>query len=151
MADIFHVLADTTRRDILLALCEHRETKEEMSVSDLVEAINMSQPTISKHLKILREAELVHVREAGAHRLYSLNTEPMLMVEDFLMKFLFDDIDAEISVEYVPIEDEGQKQNPERQEIMPSGVLAAAHTVGHTVGRGAHQVKQLVAKFRIGG
>ena len=66
MADIFDVIADGTRRDILQLLRERGASGEKgTSVSQIVSALGVSQPTVSKHLKVLREASLVSVREEG--------------------------------------------------------------------------------------
>lgn len=82
MDDIFSVISDSTRRDILDAL---RSTgPKEMSVSELVETLGISQPTVSKHLKILRDSELVEVRLDGQHRFYSLNVKALKPVEKWL-------------------------------------------------------------------
>ena len=86
MADIFDVVADTTRRDILAVLLE-RETSVpasggEISVSEIVSTLGLSQPTVSKHLKVLREAGLVGVREEGQHRYYHLDRGPLEVHED---------------------------------------------------------------------
>ncbi len=55
----------------------------------------MSQPTVSKHLKVLREAQLVSVREEGQHRYYSLSSAPLDEVDDWLIPFLDDGSDAD--------------------------------------------------------
>ena len=78
MADIFDVIADGTRRDILQLLRERASAGERgTSVSHIVTELGVSQPTVSKHLKVLREAELVTVREEGQHRFYSLSPAPL--------------------------------------------------------------------------
>ena len=69
IADVFDVVADPTRRDIVRLLHDHPGSGE-MSVGELVEALGITQPTVSKHLKVLREAGLVGVREDGQHRYY---------------------------------------------------------------------------------
>lgn len=69
-SDVFSVIADPTRRNIVHLLAEQTRT-----VGAVVEHLNMSQPTISKHLKILREARAVTVLVEGQRRLYSLNPE----------------------------------------------------------------------------
>ena len=83
MADIFDVLAEPTRRDILRRLLEH-----EASVGDLVEALGLTQPTVSKHLAHLRDAELVTVREDGRNRIYALRAAPLETVDAWLSPFL---------------------------------------------------------------
>lgn len=87
MADIFDVIADGTRRDILQLLRE-RAAEHGTSVSQIVAELGVSQPTVSKHLKVLREAELVSVREEGQHRFYSLLAAPLDVVDDWLVPFL---------------------------------------------------------------
>ncbi|MBN9178059.1 MAG: winged helix-turn-helix transcriptional regulator [Microbacterium sp.] len=88
MADIFDVIADGTRRDILQLLRERAIASEHgTSVSYIVSELGVSQPTVSKHLKVLREAELVSVREEGQHRYYSLSTAPLDVVDDWLIPF----------------------------------------------------------------
>ncbi|WP_370425431.1 ArsR/SmtB family transcription factor [Rothia dentocariosa] len=64
------MIADPTRRNIVHLLAEQTRT-----VGAVVEHLNMSQPTISKHLKVLREARAVTVLVEGQRRLYSLNPE----------------------------------------------------------------------------
>ena len=83
MADIFDVLADGTRRDILRRLLDREAT-----VGDLVEQLGSSQPTVSKHLAQLREAELVTVREDGRRRIYALRPDPLGAVDAWLSPFL---------------------------------------------------------------
>lgn len=102
MADIFDVVADSTRRDILHLLLEQynqsRDTGGELSVSDIVGQLALSQPTVSKHLKVLRDAGLVGVREEGQHRYYHLDYAPLEDIEDWLIPFLSVDFDATIEV-----------------------------------------------------
>ena len=99
MADIFDVVADTTRRDILAVLLD-RETAApqsggEISVSEIVSTLGLSQPTVSKHLKVLREAGLVGVREEGQHRYYHLDRGPLEVLEDWLIPFVSSDAAAD--------------------------------------------------------
>ena len=63
-------LADDTRQKIMSECCCCW-----LSVNEIVEKVNVSQPTVSHHLAILREADLVHVREEGKQTFYSLNQE----------------------------------------------------------------------------
>lgn len=83
MADIFDVLAEPTRRDILRRLLDG-----EASVGDLVAALGLTQPTVSKHLALLRDAELVTVREDGRSRIYALRSAPLKTVDVWLSPFL---------------------------------------------------------------
>jgi Predicted transcriptional regulators len=92
MADIFDIIADATRRDILRVLLDAAQREApaagEASVSQIVSALELSQPTVSKHLKVLREAGLVQVREEGQHRYYHLDSAPLETVDDWLIPFL---------------------------------------------------------------
>jgi DNA-binding transcriptional ArsR family regulator len=60
-------------------------------VSHIVQELGASQPTVSKHLKVLRDAHLVSVREDGQHRYYSLSSAPLDEVDDWLVPFLDDE------------------------------------------------------------
>ncbi|SEB10613.1 ArsR/SmtB family transcription factor [Leifsonia sp. 21MFCrub1.1] len=102
MADIFDVIADPTRRDILRVLLDRNtdaaHSVGEISVSEIVATLELSQPTVSKHLKVLREAGLVSVREEGQHRYYRLDAGPLVAVEDWIIPFTASDEDMELSV-----------------------------------------------------
>ena len=63
-------LADPTRQQIMKLCC-----CEWMNVGQIVEAVGVSQPTVSHHLAILREAGLVDVRNEGKHSYYTINQE----------------------------------------------------------------------------
>jgi len=80
--DVFAVIAEATRRDILVAL-----QAGDKAVGELVEELAASQPTISKHLKVLREADLVSMRAQGQKRYYALNTKPLEGVASWLDTF----------------------------------------------------------------
>ncbi len=96
MADIFDVIADGTRRDILQLLLDRSSAGERgTSVTYIVHQLGVSQPTVSKHLKVLREAQLVSVREEGQHRYYSLSSAPLDEVDDWLIPFLDEGMDAD--------------------------------------------------------
>jgi len=93
VADIFDVLADETRRDILVLLRQREAAASrsdegalpgESSVGELVEGLGITQPTVSKHLKVLRDHELVQVREDGQHRYYRLSAQSLGPVRTFL-------------------------------------------------------------------
>jgi DNA-binding transcriptional ArsR family regulator len=89
MADIFDVISDATRRDILALLLKRAATASpELSVGDLVGQTKLSQPTVSKQLKVLRDAGLVAVREDGQHRYYRLDTAPLASLGDWLQGFV---------------------------------------------------------------
>ncbi|WP_406690960.1 metalloregulator ArsR/SmtB family transcription factor [Saccharopolyspora sp. ID03-671] len=82
MATTFEVLAEPRRRDILDLL-----RTGERAVGDLVEALPLSQPTVSKHLKVLREAGLVEVRQDAQRRWYRLRPEPLAEIEQWLRPY----------------------------------------------------------------
>ncbi len=67
-------LADETRQEIMKLLC-----CEWLSVNDVVDQLHgrVNQPTVSHHLKKLEEAKLVHIRQDGRQRFYSLNQQMM--------------------------------------------------------------------------
>ena len=73
------VLAEPTRRQILDAL-----RGGEQPVNALVAQLALSQPAVSKHLRVLRDAGLVAVRPDGQRRLYQLRVEPLMELDDWL-------------------------------------------------------------------
>jgi DNA-binding transcriptional ArsR family regulator len=75
----YAALAEPSRRRILDLLRER-----ERSVNELVERVGLSQPGVSKHLKVLREAGLVTARRAGKQRFYGLRPTPLAEVADWL-------------------------------------------------------------------
>ena len=75
----FDVLSDPTRRRILELL-----RKREHMVGELVGATGLSQPGVSKHLRVLREAGLVSVRQDAQRRWYGLRAEPLAEVDAWL-------------------------------------------------------------------
>ncbi|UYN89438.1 MAG: winged helix-turn-helix transcriptional regulator [Anaerolineales bacterium] len=68
------VLADPTRQQIMQTCC-----CEWKNVNEIVRTVKVSQPTVSHHLALLREAELVQVREEGKNTYYTLNQERVAM------------------------------------------------------------------------
>ena len=88
----FNVLAEPNRRHLLDALLHGP-----MPVNELVEAMGMSQPVVSKHLRVLRDAGFVNVQPDGQRRLYSINAEPMKEMDSWLApyrQFWADRLDA---------------------------------------------------------
>jgi DNA-binding transcriptional ArsR family regulator len=75
----FTVLAEPHRRQILDLLLE-----AERPVGDLVEALSVSQPAVSKHLRVLRNAGLVDVRTDAQRRIYRVRSEPLQAVDEWL-------------------------------------------------------------------
>lgn len=78
----FAVLAEPSRRRILDLLRER-----ERSVGELVEDLRLSQPGVSKHLRVLREAGLVGVRVDAQRRLYQLRAEPLVEVDAWVQPY----------------------------------------------------------------
>jgi DNA-binding transcriptional ArsR family regulator len=76
--DVFSAVADPTRREILELL-----SQRECSVNELCERFDVSQPAISQHLRVLREAELVRVRVEGRFRFYQLEAHALREVYDW--------------------------------------------------------------------
>lgn len=83
MPDTLEALAEPHRRRILDVL-----RGGEASVGSLVDVLNASQPLVSKHLRVLREAGLVSVRVDGQRRLYRVRPEPLVARRDQWMKRL---------------------------------------------------------------
>jgi DNA-binding transcriptional ArsR family regulator len=79
---IFEALAEPNRRVILTMLLER-----ERPVGELVDALDLAQPTVSKHLRSLRNAGLVGVRVDGNRRWYRLEPAPLAELDDWLMPF----------------------------------------------------------------
>jgi DNA-binding transcriptional ArsR family regulator len=77
-ADAFNAVAEPQRRRILTLL-----KGRERSVNDLAGALRVSQPRVSKHLRVLREVGLVSVREAGQQRLYTLDARGLKPIHDW--------------------------------------------------------------------
>ncbi|HET9802214.1 MAG TPA: metalloregulator ArsR/SmtB family transcription factor [Candidatus Acidoferrum sp.] len=67
-SDAFNAVAEPRRRDILNFIA-----MQERSVSEIVDALEMEQPSVSKHLKVLKEVGLVEVRREGRQMLYRVN------------------------------------------------------------------------------
>ncbi len=81
-ADVFETLADPTRRRIVEALLTG-----EQAVNDIVEAVDIQQSGVSRHLRILHEAGFVQVRPQGQQRLYSLRPEPFRELEEWVERY----------------------------------------------------------------
>jgi DNA-binding transcriptional ArsR family regulator len=79
MSAPFKVLAEPRRRQILDLLLE-----AERPVGDLVHATAMSQPAVSKHLRVLRDAGLVDVRTDAQRRIYRVRTAPLRTMDEWL-------------------------------------------------------------------
>lgn len=82
MVSVFEVVSEPNRRRIL-DLLGGRERR----VGELVEHLELSQPAVSKHLRILREAGLVDVRGEAQRRLYSVRPEPLRAIDEWLAPY----------------------------------------------------------------
>lgn len=105
-SDVFSVIADPTRRRIVRILAEQTHT-----VGAVVEKLGMRQPTISKHLKVLRDADVVSVTVEGQRRLYSLNPDVFATVTEWINETV--QIARQSSEAHVPV-------------ALPGGVTASA-------------------------
>jgi len=79
---VFAVLAEPTRRRILDVL-----RAAESSVGDLVAALGVSQPGVSKHLKVLREAGFVTSRVAAQQRIYRIEVQPLREIDGWIAPY----------------------------------------------------------------
>ena len=82
--DVFQALADPTRRAIL-ELLRHGS----QPVSSIARDFPVSRPAISRHLRVLREAELVSEIKVGRNRLYELNAAPLRSIDDWLAHYRY--------------------------------------------------------------
>lgn len=82
MMTTFEVLAEPTRRRILDLIREQPRL-----VGELAELLNISQPGVSKHLRVLREAGLVNVRQDAQRHWYELRPEPLAEIEAWLQPY----------------------------------------------------------------
>jgi DNA-binding transcriptional ArsR family regulator len=80
--DVFNAIAEPQRRAILSQLA-----RGERSVNELVDVLELKQPQVSKHLRVLRKVGLVNVREVGPQRLYRLNAGGLKPVHDWVAQF----------------------------------------------------------------
>jgi DNA-binding transcriptional ArsR family regulator len=93
--DAFNAVAEPRRRQILDVLADR-----ELPVNDIVDAVGLAQPHVSKHLRVLRQVGAVAVREDGRRRLYRLNGEALKPIHDWVSNYerlwsdRFDQLDA---------------------------------------------------------
>lgn len=135
-SEIFTVLADPTRRALLVAL-----SAGESPVGDLVERVGASQPTVSKHLRILREADLVQQRADGQRRLYRLHSAGLTPAREWLEQFNLEPQSADVGTE-IPVQPvDAQALDTVRPDSIPSAgavldPLVVAQTDEQPRGRG---------------
>lgn len=80
--EVFGALSNPTRRDILDALL-----RSEHTVGELAGKFDMARPSVSEHLRALRESGLVDERQEGRHRYYRLTGEPLVELIDWLTPY----------------------------------------------------------------
>ncbi len=141
MADIFTVVADGTRRDILGVLRDRGDA--EVSVSEIVTELGLSQPTVSKHLKVLRDAGLVSVREEGQHRFYSILADPLAQIGGFVASFSapLHDLGGGAS-------DDDFADEDEESLALPPVAVDAANRIGEVAAELGFRAKQAVGRIR---
>jgi DNA-binding transcriptional ArsR family regulator len=111
-ADAFNAVAEPRRRQILDALAGG-----ERPVNDLVRALGLAQPQVSKHLRVLREVGAVDVRNDGRQRLYRLNGHALKPIHDWVKAYertwseRFDRMD--LVLEDLKRKEEGDERNDE--------------------------------------
>jgi DNA-binding transcriptional ArsR family regulator len=81
-SDVFNAVAESRRREILGFLVQG-----ERPVGDIVDSLRMEQPTVSKHLRVLREVGLVNVRRDGRRMLYRTNAEAIRPLHEWTSTF----------------------------------------------------------------
>ena len=80
-------LSDPTRREILKML-----KKGEKTAGEIAERFDISAPAISRHLSVLKDAELIAASREGNFLIYSLYREPLLALDDWINEFLKEDL-----------------------------------------------------------
>jgi DNA-binding transcriptional ArsR family regulator len=81
-SDPFNAVAEPRRRDILIYLAPR-----ERPVNDIVAALGLAQPSVSKHLRVLRDVGLVDVRRDGRQTFYRTNPENLKPIHDWTSRF----------------------------------------------------------------
>ena len=81
-SDPFNAIAEPRRRDILEFLAG-----DERSVSDIVDALELAQPSVSKHLQVLRDVGLVSVRRDGRRTMVRINPDTLRTIHDWVALF----------------------------------------------------------------
>jgi len=81
-ADVFNAIAESRRRDILVFLAD-----SERPVGDIVDELGLGQPSVSKHLKVLRDVGLVDVRRDGRQMFYRTNADAIRPLHEWTATF----------------------------------------------------------------
>jgi DNA-binding transcriptional ArsR family regulator len=120
---VLEVVAEPTRRRLLDAV-----RGGERSVGELVEAVGMHQPGVSRHLKVLRDAGLVEVRRDAQRRLYRIRPEPLMEIDAWLEPYRaewsarLDSLDRHLA----------QTATPASVAVQPADPTASAGPTGPT-------------------
>ena len=170
--DVFAVIAEGTRRQILENLRDG-----DKAVGELVIELQVSQPTVSKHLKVLREAGLVSMRAQGQKRYYSLDTAPLDVVRDWLARFEPTADAASVAISGDPLQDGHSSDVATVEDVVaaleaetaeaagtagttalaaavlaappvPGGPDAPRPPMGRTMGRAAERAADLLSQLR---
>lgn len=110
--DTFSAIAEPTRRAILEMLAR----KGPLSATQIYESFDATHPAISQHLKVLREANLVSVERRGQQRIYRINPQVVLEVEDWAKRIAdrwnqrFDAMEQVLAAEKKKLEADNQKE-----------------------------------------
>ncbi len=86
--DVFVALADPTRRRLVEVMHDG-----ERSVTELAEHVDIEQPGVSRHLRILNDAGFVNVRADGRRRMYSLRPEPFEELAEWMRHYAHEEVD----------------------------------------------------------
>ena len=81
-SDVFNAVAEPRRREILGLL-----VVKELQVGEIVAVLKLDQPSVSKHLRVLRDVGLVHVRRSGRHKLYRTNADAIRPLYEWTKTF----------------------------------------------------------------
>ena len=81
-SDVFNAIAEPRRREILTFLA-----RSERPVSEIVNGLELDQPSVSKHLRVLRQTGLVHMRCQGRQKFYRTNAQAIRPLHDWASRF----------------------------------------------------------------
>lgn len=141
--DVFAVIAEGTRREILASL-----RTGDKAVGELVDELSVSQPTVSKHLKVLREAGLVSMRAQGQKRFYSLETEPLELVAGWLADFPLDALHPQEAALDLAVSGLSPAPTPDVAPVLTTALdTTVQHQIGRTVRRASERASDLLANL----
>lgn len=132
--EVFSALAEPTRRRIIEAL-----RSEAKAVGTLVTELEISQPTVSKHLKVLREAKLVSMTAAGQRRIYRVDSTAVEELVTWCSQFADEHAEDNIQQPTSAVKDELLEQS--------TTSAPAPAQLGRSVGRGLEQVTERAQEF----